>query len=201
MTWYFCYCSTGKTVLKQIASNNKRDNLKENKLSFLNFLYFPLNNDNTVTQPFVKRINEEKMLFVWKTLIKDILLDWILSKFCLPLFGISHCFSCNTQYSECSQSFPIWLKLVQFRSAEQVASCSANASSTHIQCIIHCRVQSCWKENRWWCMAKFNFIFSLLPHCSLIVYSKWKLLCNSLPAVIPSSTQQLSRFFFLCISW
>lgn len=29
--WYFCYYSTGKKVLKQIASNNKRDYLKEKK--------------------------------------------------------------------------------------------------------------------------------------------------------------------------
>lgn len=46
--WYFCYCSTGKTVLKQIASNNKRDYLKEKKkLAFPNFLYLPLNKGNT----------------------------------------------------------------------------------------------------------------------------------------------------------
>lgn len=68
MMWYFCYCSTRKTVLKQIASNNKRDNLKEKK-AFLYFLYFPLNKDNTVTQPFVKRISEEEMPFFWRTLI------------------------------------------------------------------------------------------------------------------------------------
>lgn len=35
--WYFCYCSTGKTVLKQVSSNNKRDYLKEKTPDFLIF--------------------------------------------------------------------------------------------------------------------------------------------------------------------